>query len=65
MQLMNNIRESIKEDTFPEFVRAFMTRMFPDLAYPEWVIESLLSVNIDLKRPNIGSVENNRKDIKS
>ena len=48
MQLMRHIRESIKEDKFPQFVKDFMVRMFPDSCYPEWVLTALTSVNIDL-----------------
>lgn len=48
MQLMRNIRESIKEDKFPEFVQRFMDKMFPDRNYPEWAQKALSSVNIHL-----------------
>ena len=30
MQLMRDIRESIKQDKFNEFVQSFMKTMFPD-----------------------------------
>ena len=46
MQLMRDIRESIKQDKFPEFVQGFMKRMFPDNIYPDWVKNALASVNI-------------------
>lgn len=48
MQLMRDIRESIKKDKFPEFVSNFMNRMYPDKAYPDWAREALSSVNIFL-----------------
>lgn len=48
MQLMRDIRQSIKQDKFPEFVQGFMTRMFPDKAYPAWARNALASVNIFL-----------------
>ena len=48
MQLMRDIRESIKQDKFPEFVQIFMKTMFPDNSYPDWVVNSLASVNIIL-----------------
>ncbi|XP_001623330.3 queuine tRNA-ribosyltransferase catalytic subunit 1 [Nematostella vectensis] len=48
MQLMRGIRESIKADKFPQFVRDFMRRMYPEGEYPKWVVEALLSANIDL-----------------
>ena len=48
MQLMRDIRESIKKDNFPEFVRGFMNKMFPDKSYPNWAQSALASVNIFL-----------------
>lgn len=48
MQLMRDIRESIKKDKFPEFVCSFMNRMYPDRTFPDWVVEALASVNIFL-----------------
>ena len=48
MELMRNIRESIKKDKFPEFVQGFMNRMFPDKKYPDWAQKALSSVNIIL-----------------
>lgn len=48
MQLMRDIRESIKQDKFPEFVQGFMKRMFPDKNYPDWAKNALASVNIFL-----------------
>ena len=43
---MRGIRESIKQDKFPEFVQEFMKRMFPDNIYPDWAKNALASVNI-------------------
>ena len=48
MQLMRDIRESIKQDKFPEFVDRFMKRMFPDNIHPDWAKDALASVNIFL-----------------
>lgn len=48
MQLMKSIRDSIKENKFPEFVQNFMLNMYSDKNYPTWVIDSLRSVNIEL-----------------
>ena len=48
MQLMRDIRESIKQDKFPEFVQSFMKTMFPDNSYPDWAVNALASVNIIL-----------------
>jgi queuine tRNA-ribosyltransferase len=49
LNLMKEIRESIKVDKFPEFVRRFMVAMFPSENYPSWVVDSLSSVNIHLR----------------
>ncbi|XP_031557109.1 queuine tRNA-ribosyltransferase catalytic subunit 1-like [Actinia tenebrosa] len=49
MQLMHDIRESIKQDKFPEFIRKFMSKMYPKSDYPLWAIESLKSVNVELE----------------
>lgn len=46
---MRKIRESIKEDKFPQFVQDFMTLQYPKGDYPQWAIEALKSVNIELK----------------
>lgn len=48
MQLMRDIRESIKKDKFPEFVCSFMNTVYPDRSFPDWVVEALASVNIFL-----------------
>ncbi|XP_044266918.1 queuine tRNA-ribosyltransferase catalytic subunit [Tribolium madens] len=48
MTLMKDIRESIKKDKFPEFVRKFMLDLYPNKEYPTWVRDSLSAVNISL-----------------
>lgn len=48
MQLMRDIRESIKKDNFPEFVQGFMNKIFPDKSYPDWAQSALASVHIFL-----------------
>ncbi|XP_050540938.1 queuine tRNA-ribosyltransferase catalytic subunit [Daktulosphaira vitifoliae] len=48
MELMKNIRNSIKINKFPDFVKEFMENMYPDKFYPQWCIDSLESVNIKL-----------------
>lgn len=47
---MNKIRESIKEDKFPEFIKDFFRTLFPKGDYPEWAVEALDSVNVKLKQ---------------
>ncbi|XP_043469195.1 queuine tRNA-ribosyltransferase catalytic subunit [Leptopilina heterotoma] len=48
LNLMKDIRESIKAQTFPEFVQDFMSIVYPDKTYPTWVLEALEAVNIHL-----------------
>ena len=48
---MRNIRESILQNRFPEFVQDFMSRLYPAGDYDEWAVEALASVNITLRRP--------------
>ncbi|QDZ21485.1 queuine tRNA-ribosyltransferase [Chloropicon primus] len=47
MQLMKGIRESIVDQRFPEFVRDFMKKLYPDGA-PEWVARALKAADIEL-----------------
>ena len=44
---MRNIREAIVEQRFPEFVRDFMHRMYPE-EVPEWVVNALREAEIEL-----------------
>ena len=48
LQLMRSAREAIKAGTFPSFVSSFMSVMYPDGRYPEWAVEALASVSINL-----------------
>ncbi len=48
LKLMTSIRQSIMNDRFPEFVQEFMVTMYPDGQYPDWAVEALNSVNINL-----------------
>lgn len=48
-RLMKNIRDSIKEGRFPEFVRNFFLNLHPDKDYPKWVVEALDAVDIKLE----------------
>ncbi|XP_031342885.1 queuine tRNA-ribosyltransferase catalytic subunit-like isoform X2 [Photinus pyralis] len=49
LRLMRNIRESIKENKFVEFVQSFMVDLHPNKDYPNWVIDALQAVGIQLK----------------
>ena len=46
---MRDLRQSILEKRFPEFVQLFMERRFPSGDYDPWVVDALASVNLDLK----------------
>lgn len=54
---MTEIRDSIKADRFPEYVQQFFELQYPDGDYPQWAVDALKSVNIDLKAPS-KTVEN-------
>lgn len=45
---MRDIRESIKKNEFTKFVQDFMKEHFHDREYPEWIVDSLKAVNINL-----------------
>lgn len=45
---MNDNRESIKADKFPQFVRTFMKQRFSDGVVPTWFSEALNAVGIPL-----------------
>jgi queuine tRNA-ribosyltransferase catalytic subunit len=49
MNLMKNVRKSIKDGKFPEFVQDFMEEQFPKKDYPKWTVDALSSVGIKLK----------------
>lgn len=46
---MKNIRQSILENRFADFVRDFMSRQYPSGDYDKWVVDALASVNISLR----------------
>jgi queuine tRNA-ribosyltransferase len=48
MKLMNDLRNSIIDGSFPQFVQRFMVQQFPNGNYPTWIKEALNSVNIHL-----------------
>ncbi|XP_071504302.1 queuine tRNA-ribosyltransferase catalytic subunit 1-like [Diadema antillarum] len=50
MRLMRNIRESILEDRFPAFIKDYMRKAYPNEEYPEWIVNSLRSVNVELEK---------------
>ena len=48
LHLMNSIRDAIRQNVFPSFIRDFMKLQFPNHDYPKWVVDSLNSVGVDL-----------------
>ncbi|XP_029054169.1 queuine tRNA-ribosyltransferase catalytic subunit isoform X2 [Osmia bicornis bicornis] len=48
MKLMQNIRQSINEQRFPEFIQVYMLNIYPDKKYPSWIIDVLKAVNVNL-----------------
>lgn len=48
LRLMKEIRQSIIDDRFPDFIREFMKRHFPDENIPQWIIDALAAVNVNL-----------------
>lgn len=55
LNLMREIRQSIMEDTFPAYIRLFFANLYDSEAnYPEWAVEALRGVGVDLRRENKG-----------
>ena len=46
---MKAMRQSIQDGEFPAFVSKFFMDMFPNGEYPQWAIDALASVGINLK----------------
>jgi len=51
-QVMGRARESIIAGTFPEYLRSFFAEYFGGAAYPEWCVNALRSVGVDLLKDN-------------
>lgn len=49
LQLMREIRQSIIEDRFPAYIREFFAGLYEDKTqYPEWAVDALKMVGVDL-----------------
>lgn len=49
LNLMKEVRESILEDKFPDFIRRFFGDLYEDKKdYPTWAVSALKGVNVDL-----------------
>ena len=51
LNLMRDIRSSIKEDNYPEFIKTFLLQNYPGgvSTYPKWTINALKSVGISIQ----------------
>lgn len=46
---MRSIRESIKRNMFPQFVKEFISKVYSHRPVSKWVTEALKAVNINLE----------------
>lgn len=51
-QVMGRARESIIAGTFPEYLCSFFAQYFDGAGYPEWCVNALRSVGVDLLKDN-------------
>ncbi|KAJ2918523.1 hypothetical protein MD484_g1853, partial [Candolleomyces efflorescens] len=47
-QVMGRAREAIINGTFPDYLRSFFNQYFGDAGYPEWCVNALRTVGVDL-----------------
>ena len=47
-QVMGRAREAIINGTFPDYLRSFFRDYFGDSGYPEWCVNALCTVGVDL-----------------
>lgn len=47
-QVMGRARTAIMNGTFPDYLRSFFADYFGDVGYPEWCVNALRSVGVDL-----------------
>jgi len=52
---MGGARDAIVGGTFPDYLRSFFADYFGDAGYPEWCVNALRSVGVDLLegRPDV------------
>lgn len=48
LNLMSNARKAILEDRYPAFAQQFFKDYFPDKGAPQWAVEAMKCVNIEL-----------------
>ncbi|VDI48791.1 queuine tRNA-ribosyltransferase [Mytilus galloprovincialis] len=60
LNLMKSVHDSIKEDNFPQFIKAFFIQQFPNKDFPQWAIDALDSVNVKL---NVNTPDNDQSSV--
>ncbi|KIK01407.1 hypothetical protein K443DRAFT_662061 [Laccaria amethystina LaAM-08-1] len=55
-QVMGRARSAIIAGTFPDYLRSFFSDYFGDTGYPEWCVNALRSVGVDLLENNPANV---------
>ena len=48
---MKELRKSILEQRFPQFIQEFMDMQYPGGNYEPWAVNALASVNVHLTKP--------------
>ena len=51
-QVMGRARSAIIDGTFPDYLRSFFAAYFGDGGYPEWCVNALRTVGVDLLEDN-------------
>ena len=51
-RVMGQARDSIMDGTFPAYLHRFFADYFGDAGYPEWCVNALQSVGVDLLERN-------------
>lgn len=55
---MGGARDAIIDGTFPDYLRSFFASYYGDMGYPEWTVNALRSVGVDLLGgENTGDIE--------
>jgi len=47
-RIMGGARDAIMHGTFPDYLRSFFTNYFGESGYPQWCVDALRSVGVDL-----------------
>lgn len=56
LRLMADIRQSITEDRFPDFIKKFMSAHYEGRKVPQWIQDALAAVNVQLDQPEVTQV---------